>query len=166
MASESVSPTLAFVAFSAEEMGLVGSAYFVAHLPVQEMLTADGMINLDCVGLGNRLGLFTRRTTDLPFAESLTVTADTIGVNNTAMSDHIPFADAGIPAVFINMSDNPAPSCGPWYHLPTDTVDTLQLDALSRSGGEVVKAVRSAAAAAQPRSASFLFLPLALRQTP
>ena len=166
LAGESFSPTLVLLAFSAEEMGLLGSAHYVAQLPVQDVLTADGMINLDCVGLGSNLGLFLRRPIDLPFAQGLGVTADITGVNIDAMSDHVPFAGAGIPAVFFNMTAGTGPACGPWYHQPADTVDTLEIAAIGRSGSAVVHAVRSAAAGAQPRASAFYFLPLAMKHTP
>ena len=166
LAGESFSPTLVLVAFSAEEMGLLGSAHYIAQLPLQDGLTADGMINLDCVGLGSRLGLFIRRPIDQPFADRLGVAADMTGIDVNAMSDHVPFTDAGIPAVFLNSSDSNVPSCGPWYHLPTDTIDTLQVAAVGRTGTAVVDAVRAAAASAQPQPAVFLYLPLTMQHAP
>jgi hypothetical protein len=44
--------TLIFVGFSAEEVGLVGSRYYVDHLSNEQRLRIDGMVNFDSLGLG------------------------------------------------------------------------------------------------------------------
>jgi len=164
LASEPLSPTLVFVAFGAEEIGLVGSRYYVDHLAAPDRVTADGMINLDCVGIGDKLGVFWRDPAHADFAESLGVVADVAELNTFAMSDHVSFATALIPAAFLNASDNGTPSCGPNYHLPTDTIDTLEPAAISRTGTAVVVAIQRVAANAQPRQARFAYLPIALNR--
>jgi hypothetical protein len=44
--------TYIFVAFTGEEDGLLGSSYFVKHLPKDQLAMVEAMINLDTLGLG------------------------------------------------------------------------------------------------------------------
>jgi hypothetical protein len=44
--------TFVFVGFSAEEKGLVGSAYYAKHLTAEQRGHIAGMVNLDSLGLG------------------------------------------------------------------------------------------------------------------
>lgn len=154
------SPTLNFIAFGAEEDYLVGSAHYVAQLPVRERVGAVGMLNLDCVGWGDVFNLIIAREVDRPFAESLAVDPDWIGRATFGASDHISFATVNIPAAFFNMARDGMP-CGPGYHQQTDTADLLELPALQRSGAALVTALGSLAARSTP--VHEVFLPLAFR---
>lgn len=158
VAGESFSPTVRFIAFSAEEDGLVGSYYHVAHLSLAERLRAEGMLNLDCVGIGSSFQVLVRDEAHLPFAQGLGIVADKTAVESGAMSDHVPFAAAGIPAAFLFMEPE-LPPCGPDYHQVTDTPDKLEVAALARTGNALVGALRTVAAQAQPREVHFQFLP-------
>lgn len=163
VAAESFSPTVKFIAFSGEEDGLVGSYYFVARLPLADRLAADGMLNLDCVGIGDTLQLLVTRSEHLPFAASLGVTADEVTISPGASSDHAPFAAAGIPAAFFYMEPDGTTPCGPDYHKVTDTPDKLEQHALARTGDGLVVALRNLAASAAPRTVHFAFLPALAR---
>ena len=44
--------TFVFVGFSAEEKGLVGSAYYAEHLSSEQRARIEAMVNLDSLGLG------------------------------------------------------------------------------------------------------------------
>jgi hypothetical protein len=44
--------TFVFVGFSAEEKGLVGSAYYARHLTPEQIARIDAMVNMDSLGLG------------------------------------------------------------------------------------------------------------------
>jgi len=44
--------TFVFVGFTDEEKGLVGSNYYVRHLPTDQLSTIKAMVNLECLGLG------------------------------------------------------------------------------------------------------------------
>ncbi len=44
--------TFVFVGFSAEEKGLVGSAYYAEHLTPERRVRIEGVVNLDSLGLG------------------------------------------------------------------------------------------------------------------
>ncbi|MCB0051102.1 MAG: M20/M25/M40 family metallo-hydrolase, partial [Caldilinea sp.] len=68
LATETVTPTLTFVAFGAEELGLTGSRYYVSTLPPWEWVQAESMVNFDCVGIGDQLILYVDREQDKAFA--------------------------------------------------------------------------------------------------
>ena len=51
-ATHEISPTIKFIAFGAEEYGLLGSKYFTEQLDFFDIHFSPGMINLDCVGYG------------------------------------------------------------------------------------------------------------------
>lgn len=164
VAGQPLTPTLTFIAFSAEEDYLVGSSRYVAQLTPTERLSAIGMLNLDCVGIGDTLTLNVIQPDHLTFAQNLGVTADTIHHDPRANSDHAPFAWAGIPAVYFDTHYTGDHACGPDYHSPGDTADKLELSALQRTGTALVTAIQQVAQSAQPRPIRSLFLPLIIRQ--
>ncbi len=98
-----------FVAFAAEEEGLIGSEYFVANPPAG--FSADeyyAMVNLDAVGRlqGKNLQVFgTESAYEWPFmAQGI---GFTIGLRSDfpaetiASSDHVSFLNAGVPAIHL-----------------------------------------------------------------
>jgi hypothetical protein len=94
-----------FVAFTAEEMGLKGSQYFIDHLPFAENKIRY-MINLDMVGDGNNE--FNSFSKDHPEVTRLVKKANSnlynLQVNIIPSgfgSDHASFHDAGIPCTMI-----------------------------------------------------------------
>ena len=162
LASEPLSLTVQFIAFGAEEDGLVGSYHFVDQLLPTDKLRAEGMLNLDCVGLGDRFYLYLYRASDTAFAESLGIQVDAIETSYFANSDHISFALARIPAAMFNIRPSDS-ACGPDYHSSRDTADKLNSAALQRAGEGLVDAIRNLSSAAEPRSVTTTFLPLAVR---
>ncbi len=159
MAAETVTPTLTFIAFGAEELGLTGSRDYVATMPVWEWAQARAMVNFDCVGIGDELLLLVDREVDKAFAATLPVAPDAIERIAGGASDQASFADAGIPAVLFFMDREGAGSCGPNYHRPTDTFETLEPAAVERTGQAAVDALRYLAATAQADTAHLTFLP-------
>ncbi len=97
-----------FVAFSAEEVGLVGSNYFVNHLPIAKQ-NISFVLNIDMIGFGEN-GIYlwngknepnlTQRilkiNNDYQLFDSLYVK------ENTPNSDHYSFTKKEIPAVFLS----------------------------------------------------------------
>jgi hypothetical protein len=160
LAGQPLTPTLTFIAFDAEEDFLTGSTHYVAQLTAVERLSAIGMLNLDCVGIGDTLYLNVLRTDQLAFAQTLGVTADAIHYDPQANSDHAPFAWAGISAVYFDMHDVGGHACGPDYHSPGDTADKLELAALQRAGSALVTAIETLSNQAAPRPVWQLYLPL------
>ena len=146
--------SLLLCAFSSEEDGLIGSQSLVADIadgaPV-DLGQVVAMVNLDMVGRGsakrvNAIG--GDRSKDLArhlkAARRLTKTGITKIVTDEGQelwqrSDHYPFADAGVPAIFLfeqtPISDNKD------YHTWRDTVervDTLKITRTARLAANLV----------------------------
>ncbi len=162
LATEDVSPTIKFIAFGAEEDGLAGSFYFAQHIPVDERMRAIGMIDLDCVGLGDALYIYVSDGKYQGFAEGLGIPADYIGRMAWGSSDHASFGSVGIPSVLLNMHVGDQ-VCGPDYHKSTDTADKLQTAAMERVGSGALQAIRRLANASVPRPIYHGFLPSVAR---
>ncbi len=124
--------TIIFVAFSGEEAGLLGSAYYVNHpprgYPVQKIM---GVINLDTVGrLFNKplmvLNAATAREWPFIFNGISYVTGVPIQIvtQNLDASDQVSFIEANIPAVQLFSGAHLD------YHRPTDTPDKLDYPGL------------------------------------
>lgn len=124
---------IVFVAFTAEESGLVGSRHFV-DLPPPPFVTDKlfAMVNLDSVGRleGRALEVFgTSSAYEWPFmAQGI---GFTIGVpsqfpaQEVAGSDHVSFLESGVPAIhlFSGLHND--------YHRSSDTVEKLDLEGMS-----------------------------------
>lgn len=157
-ATEPLTPSLTLIAFGAEEDGLVGSRFFIDQLPLGAPFLAQGMLNFDCVGIGDELRLYYQQDADRTLAETLPIQADEILRLRSGSSDHVPFSDAGIPAVLFSMH-TPAGVCGPNYHQPADTYDTLERSAIERTGRAAVDAMNYLMDNATPRSVEYTYLP-------
>lgn len=119
--------SVVFVAFGAEEMGIIGARYFVEHSPVP-VKAIKAMVNLDMVG---RLpkenpsisisGTGTSNVTDslINLAEkTLTFPVKRVP-DGYGPSDHAAFYTAGIPVSFITSGAHGD------YHTPQDTYDKI-----------------------------------------
>ncbi len=98
---------VAFILFSGEEMGLLGSMYFVEH-PVFDLNKIKLLVNLDMVGSGDQ-GITIVNGKEYPaivekiknINEKYNLLPD-IGIRpNAPNSDHYPFTLANVPAIFI-----------------------------------------------------------------
>lgn len=120
--------TIRFIAFSGEELGLVGSKYYVNHL--EDKGKIDLMVNLDMVGY-----LFSKdqlKVTGIKRIHELTSICQQLngrysfsvvaGGGDSGGSDHASFGNAGIPYAFFitGLHDN--------YHRVTDTPDRLDYE--------------------------------------
>lgn len=123
-----------FLAVSGEELGLLGSQFYLAlpTVPVADMV-AD--INLDMISRGpgdaawiigyglSTLGLLAQGVTSQVPAVGLEGLSDQyLGVDLISRSDHFPFLRARIPAVGLFGGFHPD------YHTPADEVDTIDPD--------------------------------------
>ncbi len=132
---------LIFIAFSAEEAGLVGSQWCAAHPPVP-LARIRFLLNLDLEGFGDK-GVVVVNATVHPrqFAllqtlntqpESTENLSDTVATTpllpllkprgRAANSDHFPFSERGVPAFFAYSLGGPG-----YYHDVRDRPATLQL---------------------------------------
>ena len=80
-----------------------------------------------------------KRVEDLP-VEWLQVPANGTYLQATRLSDHSPFWDAGYPALMITDTSFLR---NPYYHTPRDTIDTLDVDFLTRVTQGCIEGVRS-----------------------
>jgi hypothetical protein len=125
--------SVAFVLFGGEEMGLMGSTYFVEHLPAW-VGKVDTMFNFDMVGEGDRSGI--GYSGDFPELKTLLEEADrevkTLGGSypirgvGVRGSDHAPFYQKGVPCVSFH-SNGPHLS----YHQTGDTIYRINPDILA-----------------------------------
>ncbi len=154
--AEPLRHTLIFIAFSGEEEGLIGSAYYVDHptVPLESVLA---MINLDAVGRpdAGEVTLFGTNTAvefdsvlALANRDHLDVKTEGDGVGP---SDHASFALKRIPALHLFGAAHTD------YHRPTDTPEKLNypgLEEITRFAANLVEVLDAA-----PDSLNFRELP-------
>lgn len=143
------------VAFSAEEMGDLGSDYYVKHPPVAEPIAA--MINMDMIGRMkmNRLyingGESAKEWRDLvaPVCAAQRVEC-TIGGSGYGPSDHMPFYIAGSPVLFLFTGSHSD------YHTAGDDADKI-----NAIGGARIAAIAAdvTVAAANARALTYVKAP-------
>jgi Zn-dependent M28 family amino/carboxypeptidase len=137
-----------FVAFDAEEIGLLGARAFVSAPPIPQRRLAIN-INLDMVARGDSGELYVAGTSHTPaLKEVLRPVAarasikllfghDTGGGNEdwTTQSDHGVFHSAGIPFLYFGVASHPD------YHRPTDTVEKINPQFFYQSALTILDAV-------------------------
>lgn len=114
--------TLIFAAFSAEETGLNGSAWFVKNCPV-DTAKIKMVLNFDMVAFGKDSFIVFNGTESPEIMKMLNNTVEKQELpfvykprENIPMSDHYSFTEKGIPAVFITSGTDPSPD----YHTNKD----------------------------------------------
>jgi Peptidase family M28/PDZ domain/PA domain len=125
-----------FMAFSAEELGLIGSRYYVNH-PIYPLDKTVTMINFDMVGRlnkGGELTVFGAGTS--PGFESLVtslVSDQGMKTNNIVgtqgeffQSDHASFYLKNMPVIFFFTGTHPD------YHRPADDSDKINFEGMAR----------------------------------
>ena len=121
--------TIVFIAFNAEELGLLGSKHYVNN-PLLPLDDCKLMINLDMVG---RLRGTTVTAQGGNLSRSVTQLVDKLDdnypfdVNITApgnRSDHAPFNWNGVPVLFFHTGTHPQ------YHRTTDDPDLINYEGL------------------------------------
>lgn len=121
-----------FAAFTAEERGLIGSAYYCQH-PVFPLENTIAMLNLDMVGRmdGNKL-IIQGMETAVQFEHLVRGLNQQYGFEITAQpggvgpSDHTSFYMRQIPVLFFFTGTHPD------YHRPSDDYDKLNLEGMRR----------------------------------
>lgn len=126
--------SLVFVAFSGEEQGLVGSKAFVRSLDSSTRSRIKGVLNMDMIGyskddsedvLLESSSRFKSLVDHFAAAASLIDGLNYFITYNPYGSDHMPFIDAGIPAILTIDNDwGDYPS----YHRTSDTIDKVSRD--------------------------------------
>ncbi|MEO5673739.1 MAG: M28 family peptidase [Chitinophagales bacterium] len=120
--------SISFICFSGEELGLLGSGYYVEH-PLFPLGTIKFLVNLDIVGTGGD-GIKVVNATEFPkqFDELLEINAEKKYMKlisprgKAANSDHYPFYLRDIPCFFIYTMGGISA-----YHDVNDRAETLPL---------------------------------------
>jgi len=124
--------SIILVAFGAEEMGLLGSKYFVNHPPVA-LSQMDAMVNLDMVGrLDTLKGIQIGGTGTSVEADSLIRLCNNhdrfkliLNQEGSGPSDHSSFYGKNIPVFFITTGAHQD------YHTPDDDVERINFPGLT-----------------------------------
>lgn len=120
--------TIVFITFSGEEMGLIGSQYYVKQLGQQGLDKIDLMVNFDMIGrLAPRKSckaIGARNNPELTrlignLEKKYTITFEPTTGDGDDNSDHAPFRKLGVPVCFFftGLHDK--------YHRVTDKPDTI-----------------------------------------
>lgn len=125
--------SLLFVAFDAEEKGLIGSKYFVAHCPLP--LSAIMVnVNMDMISRNDSNEIYATGIYHYPFLKKYVDSirpftrvnirfghdGEKTGIHDwTNQSDHFPFHQNHIPYLYFGVEDHPD------YHRPGDTFDKV-----------------------------------------
>ncbi len=120
---------LEFIAFGAEEIGLIGSDYYAYEMTQDEKRNTLFMLNYDMVGVGDGVDIATvgdSRSTKLTdkAQEVFTEIGYTASTSVTDRSDHASFAAVGIKSIYIQATPDHN------YHTDEDTLDKIKPDML------------------------------------
>lgn len=119
--------TVVFIAFSGEEMGLLGSKYYCNN-PLFPISKHIFMLNFDMIGnLNNKVNnnplspdlrnIIQRLSDKYPFGKSITS-------SSSGGSDHASFASKKIPVCILHTGQHPR------YHTPQDTVESINMSGM------------------------------------
>lgn len=135
---------IVFVAFSGEEIGLLGSQFYVKN-PVRAQEKTAFMINLDMVGNMRDNTLFVNGVDSAatPYFVHQLTNANTHGLiidfkhpdQHPGRSDHVSFINAGVPSAHLFTGKHDA------YHTPADTPENLNLLGMRQIAQYVVDVV-------------------------
>ncbi|MCF8272994.1 MAG: M20/M25/M40 family metallo-hydrolase [Flavobacteriaceae bacterium] len=126
---EQLKRSVLFIAFGAEEQGLLGSTYFVEH-PMVPLSQIKLMINMDMVGrLNTEKQVYMGGAGTFPCGVNfMTDLGKSLGLNpvvhagSVGGSDHVSFYKKGISVLGIHTGGHPE------YHTPEDTIDLINLE--------------------------------------
>jgi aminopeptidase YwaD len=132
LADGGLEPDVCFVLFGAEEIGLLGSAFYVNNLPDEDLQAIEAMLNFDMLAVGPDWPLLG----DRELVEIAAAEAERLGVSyrfsteigQNVGSDHANFVAKGIPAIIFNCF------CDPNYHSPEDRLEFIQEERLTQAG--------------------------------
>lgn len=122
---EKLRRSIVFVAFAAEELGLLGSSYYTKN-PVWPLERTAAMINLDMVGRPRDNKVYVGGIGTSPVFKELLDRANTLGFQLSpssggyGASDHLSFYLKNIPVLFFFSGLHAD------YHKPSDTPDRIQ----------------------------------------
>jgi Zn-dependent M28 family amino/carboxypeptidase len=124
---------LRLILFGGEEQGLFGSRLYVAQLPAAERTRIRAVLNMDMIGTLNTPSpgvLLEGAAVSQAVIDGLAEAAATFSTLSVATSlspfnsDHVPFIDAGVPAV---LTIEGADGSNENVHTSADTLDTVDV---------------------------------------
>lgn len=130
--------TLRFIAFSAEELGLLGSRHYVSTLSQEERQRVLAMVSLDMVGVGDRMrfgGSPQLVQTALAIAREQGNDALALEGSGAGASDHASFIAAGVPGILFHFTVGN--DLDPRYHSAQDQagfVDAADIERIAKLG--------------------------------
>ena len=121
--------TLVFIAFTDEEKGMVGSAFYVRQLSKQEIQGIRAMVNLDSLGTNPTKVELDRgdkllASALLTVARSMQLPLSAVNVHQVGRSDSDSFQDRHVPTVMIHSITN---ETWPILHSPRDQMAAMHL---------------------------------------
>ncbi len=131
MAADGAFDDACFALFGSEEIGLVGSAYYVASLPPAEAPAIEAMLNFDMLAVGDAWPLSGSQSVVAiasQEADRLSIDHSTESGQSGGGSDHASFMQAGIPAILFNCF------CDPNYHTADDRFEHVKEQRLAEAG--------------------------------
>lgn len=142
---------LRFVTFGAEEIGLVGSNYYVQQLSQAEISRSAINFQLEMLGTNWEPAskLMVNTVTGQPnlvwdytkeAVEKLGIDEDLLVLFRRGSSDHVPFHNVGIEAACFNMGPGTS-ALEPYYHNPQDTIEHISPERLKFSGEIISSAI-------------------------
>lgn len=140
LSKEKLNINLTFIAFGAEEIGLLGSKNYVRNLQSEELLKIAGMVNLDMVGVGDSLSVYTTGMNRKSNVADLSMKAlekfNIKGSRSTSTrSDHAPFEEVGIPAAFYLYEGDK------FYHTDEDSIEKIDKNNLTNACNVAISVV-------------------------
>jgi aminopeptidase YwaD len=130
---------LRFVAFGAQEIGLIGSKTYVDRLSTDEKGRLLAMINVDMLAVGPTLtfaGSDDLVARALAIAERLQVgKVSRLSAPRTSQSDHVSFLNANLPALYVHRPDDPN------YQTGQDRAQFIKNEALQNAGSVSLRLV-------------------------
>jgi aminopeptidase YwaD len=127
---------LRFINFSGEEIGLIGSTYYVSKLSEDEKKRLKAYINVDAVGVGDRfVAIGSQKLVGLAVdtANQNGIRLEAFNLEGTgAGSDHEAFTRKGLNAVMLGRWIDPQ------LHRPGDTANRVYPQALLLGGGVAI----------------------------
>jgi aminopeptidase YwaD len=132
MAADGAFDDACFVLFGSEEIGLLGSEFYVRSLSAEELALTQAMLNFDMLAVGDEWPLIGSSEVVSVAAEE----ADKLSIPHTARSnipdgagsDHAPFLQSGVPAMVFNCF------CDPNYHTANDRFEFVSEQRLAEAG--------------------------------
>ncbi len=130
IAEKSYPFTVRFINFGSEELGLLGSNFYVDSLSAEERENTTAMMNFDALGTGDEVGVLG----DSDLTAEVVIYGQDHGVDvrrsfglNGGSSDHAPFDDADIPIIFFLAEDFSR------IHTSEDTLEFVQPELMGNS---------------------------------